>query len=91
MEEDLGVATVEVTVGVETAEEEDSEVVEDSVEVDWGAVMAAEDSEAVVVMVVDSEAVDSVAAVAAVDSVAAVGSVVEDSGVDSAEAEGNES
>jgi hypothetical protein len=54
---------------------------------DWRAVMAAEDSGAVVVMVVDSEAVDSVAAVAAVDSVAAVGSVVEDSGVDSAEAE----
>jgi hypothetical protein len=50
VEEDLGVATVEVTAGVETAEEEDSEVVKDSVVVDWGAVMAAEDSGAVVTL-----------------------------------------
>jgi hypothetical protein len=85
VEEDLGVATVEVTAGVETAEEEDSEVVKDSVVVDWGAVMAAEDSEAVVVMVVDSEVVDSVAVEdlvvvsEAVDSVAAVDSEAVDS------------
>jgi 3-hydroxyisobutyrate dehydrogenase-like beta-hydroxyacid dehydrogenase len=77
VEEDSGVATVEVTAGVETAEEEDSEAAEDSVVEDWGAVMAAEDSGAVVVMVMDSEAVDSVAVgdlvvgSEAVDSVAA--------------------
>jgi hypothetical protein len=47
----VGVATVEVTAGVETAEEEDLEAAEDSGAVeDWGAVMAAEDSGAVVTL-----------------------------------------